>query len=572
MVQKRKAHPSAANNAQSKRHRLNNAETEEDANPTTKAQVDPTYGQRSAFPGLEGPLHGDDLFYGPAEDGLEYLRMVRSEAKGVPNLLTSASFEETNIYQDYSRGYYDDGAYTAMPLPRADGMPEVDGGEDIDPQEAYYTNLCDQFRSLHTALHAASPRSAPDDSTTAMASKLNHGASSRIWRMTVLYTQPTSILLSLIDQDTVIAGIAALEKHIAWKTLEKDSYLGAWAWGLLARCRDIGMMGSEEVGVIRELGKKARAMVRLLAAGLGGAQGASIVENEDEDERDGEVLEDEDGVERYEDDHAHGMTDEETANQMKSVEGNHEDQDIESLRPTNPAYTTQNGDVANPSERNGSTFVPDGHESNHDHDEMVEAQERLLTTLHQTNASPPDALTTSSNGQLSSSPQEKGPNPADHIAKLIPQRSSSPAKASIPFGSVPRTMRVAATLDMIITIAGEVYGQRDLLEGRLRNAFIQDICHGKYLFPTLASISSCIHAENIANTVRAYIKLLPPPTSQSHTIFGSNSFITLAFLPCQDPPWTPMFSFELSPLLCPPNAFLLASIVRKIFPGLECLR
>lgn len=36
----------------------------------------PVYGQKSAFPGLETGLD-DELFYGPAEDGMEYLRMVR---------------------------------------------------------------------------------------------------------------------------------------------------------------------------------------------------------------------------------------------------------------------------------------------------------------------------------------------------------------------------------------------------------------------------------------------------------------------------------------------------------------
>jgi regulator of vacuolar morphogenesis len=33
------------------------------------------FGQRNAFPGLDDG--GDELFYGPADDGLEYLRMVR---------------------------------------------------------------------------------------------------------------------------------------------------------------------------------------------------------------------------------------------------------------------------------------------------------------------------------------------------------------------------------------------------------------------------------------------------------------------------------------------------------------
>lgn len=37
---------------------------------------DPIFGQKHAFPGLNDE-YGDELFYGPPEDGLEYLRMVR---------------------------------------------------------------------------------------------------------------------------------------------------------------------------------------------------------------------------------------------------------------------------------------------------------------------------------------------------------------------------------------------------------------------------------------------------------------------------------------------------------------
>lgn len=39
-------------------------------------RVDPVYGQRSAFPGLDD-VGSDELLYGPPEDGLEYLRLVR---------------------------------------------------------------------------------------------------------------------------------------------------------------------------------------------------------------------------------------------------------------------------------------------------------------------------------------------------------------------------------------------------------------------------------------------------------------------------------------------------------------
>lgn len=39
-------------------------------------RVDPSSGLRTAFPGLEEDDHGQP-FYGPANDGLDYLRMVR---------------------------------------------------------------------------------------------------------------------------------------------------------------------------------------------------------------------------------------------------------------------------------------------------------------------------------------------------------------------------------------------------------------------------------------------------------------------------------------------------------------
>ena len=43
----------------------------------THGRLDPIYGQHGAFPGLDETDGEDDLFYGPASDGLQYLRMVR---------------------------------------------------------------------------------------------------------------------------------------------------------------------------------------------------------------------------------------------------------------------------------------------------------------------------------------------------------------------------------------------------------------------------------------------------------------------------------------------------------------
>ena len=67
--------PSPYSLPEAKKPRLFAPQRDEDK-PQTAAKVDPTYGQRGAFPGLDdGP--DDELFYGPADDGLAYLRMVR---------------------------------------------------------------------------------------------------------------------------------------------------------------------------------------------------------------------------------------------------------------------------------------------------------------------------------------------------------------------------------------------------------------------------------------------------------------------------------------------------------------
>ena len=72
-------HPSSptSETAPYKKARLFAPQRDEDK-PQMTAKVDPTCGQRSAFPGLEdGGGGGEELFYGPADDGLAYLRMVR---------------------------------------------------------------------------------------------------------------------------------------------------------------------------------------------------------------------------------------------------------------------------------------------------------------------------------------------------------------------------------------------------------------------------------------------------------------------------------------------------------------
>ena len=62
----------------SKRHDARGVELDYDSDETETREAprfDDLTGQTGAFPGLGGD--SDELFYGPASDGIDYLRMVR---------------------------------------------------------------------------------------------------------------------------------------------------------------------------------------------------------------------------------------------------------------------------------------------------------------------------------------------------------------------------------------------------------------------------------------------------------------------------------------------------------------
>lgn len=79
MTNKRKHHENRDGESAlyNKRSRPNN---QDDLPTSSQSRIDPTYGQRGAFPGLDSSHDDHGLFYGPANDGLEYLRMVSALA------------------------------------------------------------------------------------------------------------------------------------------------------------------------------------------------------------------------------------------------------------------------------------------------------------------------------------------------------------------------------------------------------------------------------------------------------------------------------------------------------------
>ncbi len=359
-----------------------------------------------------------------ADDGV---RIHRIEAKTVPNLLvapvspTSVPKKE-NLYQDFAQGYYSDGAYTALPLASSTTHSANLGAQEdpLDPQEAYYASLLSRFADLSSTLQKPPP-------ATSNTFPISNWWSSSRWRSHILHSQPQTTRLASLPQDWVIHGLESLESLLSLGNLHgtKGRNIGAWAWGLLGRCREVGEMGSEEVGVVRGVGKRAGWILRRMAAGEGFWGEEEVQEGEDGD---GEHEDGEHGDGEHEDgEHGDG---EKGDGQEIPLEEGEEDRVATGLRP----HTL---------------------DKEEEHSALAEARKRVIASLDSAGPTEPPLRSKAVQDQ----PEEEDES---SIEPQVDAVASGPAKAE-----ENDLHSVHATLDMIVTIIGECYGQKDLLDGRL---------------------------------------------------------------------------------------------------------
>ena len=323
----------------------------------------------------------------------------------MPNLLVAPTAakkaEEVDLYAPYQArgdGWYSDGAYVAVPS--TDALAEMDKIAELDPQQAYYTALLGRFEDLRVVCSAFPPSSSAQQLEPAVRSLLSN-PKPRHWKHALLKSQPAPTLLCSLAQEYVIMGIEVLESLLTVRNLRGGvrHKLGVWAWGLLGRCRDVSEMDSEDVSVLRGLGKKACALLRRLRAGEAmheiDGEGAEEGGEEDGREEEAEV----NGSEDNRPENADAEMDTEAADTAHHI-------DIE---------TSQNAGVS-----------------------LEEARTRLLSGLFAGDAA------------INRDPDRLAMQPGPETDAVEEQVSDA-----------------HATLDMIVTIVGECYGQRDLLDGRL---------------------------------------------------------------------------------------------------------
>jgi hypothetical protein len=299
-------------------------------------------------------------------------------------------------------GIFADGVFMAAPaepeIAQAATGPQVN--EYSDAQSSYYNLLHHRFLLLRSILKCTPPSSAIaalDDSHPI--SFPRHSKTARKeWRRLLLAADPQTVQLACMDMDSVLGvlGIMArlMSENVRSGDAERVRRIGAWAWGLLGKCRDVGQLGTEEVGDIRDLGKRA---VKILQK----------MREEDEKtkaaRRDGDLSNEEpDDDEIPEDDHGHPEDAQE--NNLAAEQTDHEMQDAEREPPA---------------------------------EDLDAAKARLQAMLQ-----------------------------GNENETLEPVDVANNAEESRKDSAIEVAMQTRAMLDMIITVVGEYFGQRDLLKER----------------------------------------------------------------------------------------------------------
>lgn len=310
------------------------------------------------------------------------------------------------------------------------------------------------------------------------------------------------VLLAQLTQESVICGLEVLEFLLTFANRrgKKGKNIGAWTWGLLGRCREVGQMGSEEVGVLRNLGKQAVCLLRRINEGgfIGEAVDEPEMDAGEEDDEEGEGKEErvEDGADFLDavdaDDGFSPYIDPITT-AAEGHDGNSEAHPVATISDADLAKAKQHIlDSLGPNQaQNDSTETKASNKNDRQSPTLTYPASELevddITTAalsHDGNSEAPP-IATMSDADFPKAKQHisnsLGPNQTQ--TDFLGTNASNKDDIQTPTPTYPVTelgiddggldektdekATIHATLDMLVTIIGELYGQRDLLDGRL---------------------------------------------------------------------------------------------------------
>ncbi|KAH6657030.1 hypothetical protein BKA67DRAFT_554026 [Truncatella angustata] len=497
-----------------KRHRFNGSSN---SSKRHGQGVDETYGQRFAFGNLDAATipNDRDLEWEDESDALAYLKFVRNQAEGIPHVLVAKKSGpelptaedgtiDRSIYEDGRgdfRGYYHDGAYTALPAgydeegdeddeyrdqEGAEGDAETeDAGNDneikseessiggprnsnsAEIHEAYYIALSQQYHLLRTKLRSKPPSSVvsalPPDHPTEVGGFGASPSPFKQWSSRLTHTDPLPAQIASMHKDSVLRLLRiVLNGKFFRRGQEVRERTSRWIWALLARLPEKGELDYQDIGVVRELGKRAVLFMLSLAeadvlqeqfgvGSSGGNEDVGEVEVEEAEEAsaDGEDESGSHNASKPED--GHDTKDDNTKSQNQSSGTMNTDEPRKELSPAASGIPSPPSDVEmeiDSDEEDGEVSSEPQSQSHNDTPADIEtAKARLLAQLETQDEERTESPSTTGHASTSNTA----------LGEITVVQETVAAKTDV---------NVRATLNMILTVAGEFYGQRDLLEFR----------------------------------------------------------------------------------------------------------
>ena len=409
-------------------------------------------------------------------------------------------FDESRDGGEYYEGEEDydedqqDGQQESLPYEEDDinqeeeveeGYECDEGGEDIEAAEAVILSLHDKFLQLREHLRREPPQvlvSALPNTHSPFIGRL--GPKSKtflLWSKRMRAMDPSPVQVAAMDRSSILRLFRIiLGGKFLRVGVELRERTSRWLWALLARLPDSGELTSSEISIIRDLGLRAVLLTRSVA---------EMAVLREEVEKDAVNLGMHDGFDDSEDDEEDDIKDmspmengeeEETAspsgnNSIRSPDGNSPNNNNDALgeeRLHVPNAGGPNGEA----EKTGAPVEPEEFEEGE-----VSEGEQSEPDIHgvptatveskageQEDGAPMDIDGTSS---CSDSEEDLEAARARLLARiengLTPDDNDNDENNDKETDATNRArLNMRATLNMIITVAGEFYGQRDLLEFR----------------------------------------------------------------------------------------------------------
>lgn len=249
------------------------------------------------------------------------------------------------------------------------------------------------------------------------------------------------VQLASMDMDSVLEVLEILARMMSDVVRGDDTQrvrrIGAWAWGLLGKCREVGQLSTREVGVIRNLGKRAAIILRKVQE----------LENDE-----------------YEEDVDSSMAD---RPKKETQQGNLAECEKDTRKEAQQGSTAQDEEATKPETHSGPTVQGEEEAEEEAQPETIgrneeeSKQAELPEAAEAQDSSMPDASLEESDLEAAKARlQARLQNNYDSIKTPASCDNEEEEEES------DWSIQTHALLDMIITVVGEFFGQRDLLQER----------------------------------------------------------------------------------------------------------